>query len=303
MSVVAPARARGVRGWMRGKNLAPYLFVLPNMLIFAVFTIWPAFNGFNLSFYDSSNGRTYRPVGTGNYTNILSDSQFWGVVQHTVLFTLGFVVLSTVLATALALMLNSQRRGRGALSAAYFLPVLISPVVVGIIWKAALDRTTGLVNQVLSAIGLGTPGWLVDSSLSLVSVILVGTWIHLGFYAMILISGLQSIDTSLYEAARMDGAGVWQSVRLISLPLLRPTLMVVIILATIAGFQAFDFVYTLTGGGPVGATTLIIQYIYENAFSYPIQYGLASAAAVILFVVVFAVTFVNYAIGRRSDSI
>jgi ABC-type sugar transport system permease subunit len=212
-------------------------------------------------------------------------------------------VLSTVLGTALALMLNSQRRGRGALSAAYFLPVLISPVVVGIIWKAALDRTTGLVNQVLSAIGLGSPGWLVDSSLSLISVILVGTWIHLGFYAMILISGLQAIDTSLYEAARMDGASVWQSVRLITLPLLRPTLMVVIILATIAGFQAFDFVYTLTGGGPVGATTLIIQYIYENAFSYPIQYGLASAAAVILFVVVFAVTFINYAIGRRSESI
>ncbi len=303
MTAWAPPRGRRLPAWMRGKTIAPYLFVLPNMVIFGVFTIWPAFNGFNLSFYDSSNGRTYRPVGTANYSSILSDSQFWGVAQHTVLFTVGFVVLSTVLATALALMLNAQRRARGALSAAYFLPVLISPVVVGIIWKAALDRTTGLVNEVLSAIGLGSPGWLVDSGLSLVSVILVGTWIHLGFYAMILISGLQSIDTSLYEAARMDGASAWQSVRLITLPLLRPTLMVVIILATIAGFQAFDFVYTLTGGGPVGATTLIIQYIYENAFSYPIQYGLASAAAIILFVVVFAVTFANYAIGRRSESI
>ncbi|MEZ2391222.1 carbohydrate ABC transporter permease [bacterium RCC_150] len=303
MTAIAHVRPPRVPAWLRGRRLAPYLFVLPNMVIFGIFTIWPAINGFNLSFFDSSNGRTYRPVGTGNYGRILGDSEFWGVALHTVLFAVGFVLLSTVLATALALMLNSQRRGRGALSAAYFLPVLISPVVVGIIWRAALDRTTGLVNQVLSGLGLGQPGWLVQSDLALLSIILVGTWIHLGFYAMILISGLQSIDTSLYEAAKIDGASSWQLVRLITLPLLRPTMLVVIILATIAGFQAFDFVYTLTGGGPVGATTLIVQYIYENAFSYPIQYGLASAAAVILFVVVFAVTFVNYVIGRKSESI
>ena len=294
-------RRRPVR--VRGRTLAPYLFVLPNMAIFAVFTIWPALNGFNLSFYDSSNGRTFRAVGTDNYSVILSDSDFWAVVRHTVLFTAGFVVLSTVVGTALALMLHAQRRGRGALSAAYFLPVLISPVVVGIIWKAALDRQTGLVNQGLSAVGLGHPGWLVQPNLSLGAIILVGTWIHLGFYAMILLSGLQSIDTSLYEAARIDGSSIWQSIRLITLPLLRPTLMVVIILATIAGFQAFDFIYTLTGGGPVRASTLIVQYIYENGFSYPIEYGLASAAAVILFVVVFMVTFFNYVIGRRSEAI
>ncbi|NYG08652.1 ABC-type sugar transport system permease subunit [Phycicoccus badiiscoriae] len=285
------------------RTLAPYLFVFPNMLIFAVFTIWPAINGLNLSFYDSSNGRTFRPVGTENYTSILSDAEFWAVVRHTAAFTIGFVALSTAVATALALMLHAQRRGRGALSAAYFLPVLISPVVVGIVWRAALDRQTGLVNQVLSAVGLGQPGWLVEPSLAIVAIILVGTWIHLGFYAMILLSGLQSIDTSLYEAAKIDGSTPWQSIRLITLPLLRPTMMVVIILATIAGFQAFDFIYTLTGGGPVRATTLMVQYIYENGFSYPIAYGLASAAAVILFVVVFVVTFVNYVIGRRSEAI
>jgi alpha-1,4-digalacturonate transport system permease protein len=299
VAVRAGTRRRGVNS----RTIAPYLFVLPNMLIFGVFTIWPALNGVNLSFYDSSNGRTFRAVGTENYSSILSDEEFWTVVRHTALFTVGFVALSTVLGTALALMLHAQRRGRGALSAAYFLPVLISPVVVGIIWRAALERRTGLVNQALSAVGLGQPGWLVQPSLALVGIIIVGTWIHLGFYAMVLLSGLQSIDTSLYEAAKIDGTTGWQSIRLITLPLLRPTLMVVIILATIAGFQSFDFIFTLTGGGPVRATTLIVQYIYENGFSYPIEYGLASAAAVILFVVVFVVTFVNYVIGRRSESI
>jgi alpha-1,4-digalacturonate transport system permease protein len=294
-----PARRR--RFTQRG--LAPYLFVLPNMAIFAVFTIWPAINGFNLSFFDSSDGLSFKSVGTGNYTEILSDDQFWHVVRSTLVFTVGFVGLSLVLGTTLALMLNSQRRGRAGLSAAYFLPVLISPVVVGIIWRSALDPKTGLVNLLLGKVGLPQPLWLVQPTPSLAAVVLVGTWIHLGFYAMILLSGLQSIDGNLYEAAKMDGASAWQAIRQITLPLLRPTLMVVVILATIAGFQAFDFIYTLTGGGPVGATTLIVQYIYDNGFSYPIQYGLASAAAVILFIAVFIVTFTNYVLGRRSDSI
>lgn len=285
------------------RTLAPYLFVLPNMAIFAVFTIWPALNGLNLSVYDSSNGRTFRPVGTANYRTILTDAEFWGVARHTVVFVVGFVTLSTVLATALALLLHAQRRGRGALRAAYFLPVVISPVVVGIIWYAALQRTTGLVNSALTGVGLGQPAWLLNPVLALASVILVGVWIHLGFYAMIMLSGLQSIDEAVLEAARIDGAGAWQRIRLITLPLLRPTTMVVVVLATIAGFQAFDFIYTLTGGGPVGATTLIVQYIYEHGFTSPIQYGLASAAGVILFVIVFAVTFLNYLIGRRSEAI
>jgi len=288
---------------VKSRTIAPYLFVLPNMLIFGLFTICPALNGLNLSFYDSSNGRTFKPVGTENYRAILSDAEFWSVVRHTGLFTIGFVVISTILTTRLALLLHAQRRGRGALSAAFFLPVLISPVVVGIIWRAALERQTGLVNQSMSAVGLGQPGWLVEPNLALIAIIMVGTWIHLGFYAMIVLSGLQSIDTTLYEAAKIDGSSAWQSVRLITLPLLQPTMMVVIILATIAGFQSFDFIFTLTGGGPVRATTLIVQYIYENGFSFPIEYGLASAAAVILFVVVFTVTFFNYVIGRRSDAI
>lgn len=295
---VRPRRRR----WT-SRQVAPYLFVLPNMAIFAVFTIWPAVNGFNLGFYDSSNGRTFEAVGTENYRTILGDPEFWDVARNTVVFAASFVVVSTVVATALALMLNAQRRGRGALSAAYFLPVLISPVVVGVIWFAALQRQTGLVNSVTGAVGLGRPGWLVEPSLALVAVVVVGVWIHLGFYAMILLSGLQSIGDEVFEAAKIDGAGTWQRIRLITLPLLRPTTMVVVVLSTIAGFQAFDYIFTLSGGGPVGATTLIVQYIYENGFQSPIQYGIASAAGVVLFVVVFAITFLNYLVGRRSDSI
>ncbi|WP_225725405.1 MULTISPECIES: carbohydrate ABC transporter permease [unclassified Nocardia] len=285
------------------RKVAPYLFILPNMVLFGLFTIYPAINGFNLSFYDSNNGLTFHAVGTDNYRQILDSSEFWDVARQTALFVIGFVALSTVLATALALLLHGQRRGRGALSAAYFLPMVVSPVVVGLIWNAALNRQTGLVNSALAALGLGHPAWLVDPQLALVSVILVGTWIHLGFYAMIMLAGLQAIDESVYEAATIDGAGTWQRIRLITLPLVRPTTLVVIMLATIAGFQAFDFIYTLTGGGPVGATTLLVQYVYVNAFHAPVSYGLASAAAVILFLVVFAVTFLNYLVGRRREAL
>lgn len=292
---------RPQKSW--GRRLTPYLFVAPNMIIFGLFTIWPAINGFNISFYDSSNGRRFTPVGTGNYAEILGDSEFWGVVRATLTFVVGFVAVTMIVATTLALLLNAQRRGRGALRAAYFLPVLLSPVVVGLIWGWALERRLGLVNTVLESIGLGQPGWLIKPSLAMIATIAVGVWTHLGFYALIVLSGLQGIDGNLYEAAPLDGASTRQQITGITLPLLRPTLLVVLILATITGFQAFDFIYTLTGGGPIGSTTLIVQYIYEKAFTSPIRYGLASAAGVMLFVTVFLITLFNYLLGRRQEAV
>ena len=217
-------------------------------------------------------------------------------------YTIAFVVLVTVASLALAILLNAQQRGKGVLRAAYFVPVVISPVVVGLIWSWVMTRQNGVVNELLRGVGLPAPGWLLDPSLAMLVIILVGVWINLGFFTMILLAGLQSIDPNLYEAATLDGATVWNQVRQITLPLLRPTTMVVVILAAINGFQAFDYIWTLTGGGPVGATTLMVQYIYENAFQSPIQYGLASAAGVIFFVVVFGVTMLNYLVGRRREA-
>jgi len=292
--------SRAVRGRRR---LIPYLFIAPNLAVFLVFTIWPAINGFNISFYDSSNGRTFTPAGTGNYHEIFTAGEFWGVVRQTVLFVVSFVTATMLLATALALLLNAQRRGRGALRAAYFLPVLLSPVVVGLIWGWALERRVGLVNTIAEALGLGQPGWLIEPGLAMMCTVLVGVWTHLGFYALILLSGLQGIDGTVYEAARLDGANTRQQIQSITLPLLTPTLLVVLILSTITGFQAFDFIYTLTGGGPTGTTTLIVQFIYEKAFESPIRYGLASAAGVVLFLTVFSITILNYLVGRRQEAV
>ena len=163
-------------------------------------------------------------------------------------------------------------------------------------------RRNGIINAVLDDVGIGPQRWLLDKKLAMGVIVAAAVWTHVGFYAMILLAGLKSIPAHLYEAARIDGATTVQRIRQITLPLLRPTTMVVVVLSTIAGFQAFDYVYTLTGGGPVGGTTLIVQYIYERAFQSPIQYGLASAAGLMFFLVVFAATLINYFFGRRREA-
>ncbi|MGO1055668.1 carbohydrate ABC transporter permease [Crossiella sp. CA198] len=288
-------------GW--GQRLAPYLFLLPNLLIFGVFTIYPALNSVNISFYESRNGRTFRPVGLDNYRRILSDEQFWSAAVNTLVFVLAYVLVSVLVALGLAVLLNRRLRGRGFFRATFFLPMVLSPVVVGLVWGWLLEGRGGLINTVLGWLGLPTPGWLVDPALSMVAAVGVGVWIHLGFYTLILLAGLQAIDPHLHEAAALDGAGPWQRFRLITVPLLRPTTLVVLVLATIAGFQSFDFLYSLTGGGPLGATTLLVQYIYQRGFESPISYGLASAGSVLLFLVILLVTLVQFGLARRREAV
>lgn len=281
----------------------PYLFVAPNMLIFLTFIIWPAIRGFQISFYDSIDGRTFTPVGTGNYRAIFGDPTVAEVAKNTVTFVIFYVVISVILSITFALIVNEQQFAKGFFRAILFLPVMLSPVVVGLIWNDVLDRKVGPLNALLQAIGGGSPGWLVEPKLGMIAVIFVGVWVHLGFYSIILLAGLQGIDRSLLEAAAMDGATRTQIIRTIILPLLKPTTLVIIILATIHGFQSFDFIYTLTGGGPLGATTLIVQYIYDRAFQTPIQYGLGSAAGVILFMIIFTFTALNFLLGKKREAI
>lgn len=284
-------------------RLAPYLFLLPNMAIFAMFVIYPAFNGFNMSLYESNNGRTFRWVGLDNYSRILTDAEFWDVARNTAVYAVAFVVLSAAISLAVAAMVNVHKRGKTFFRAVFFIPVLVSPVVVGLIWNWMLERQNGVVNQALGAIGIPQIPWLVDDTWAMVAIILVGIWMQMGFYMLILLAGLQAIDPALYEAARMDGANWWQQFRSITVPMLQPSLVVVVVLATIHGFQSFDFIWTLTGGGPVGATTLMVQFIYENGFQSPIRYGIATAGGVLLFLVVFSLTVINWLISRRREAV
>lgn len=297
-----PTGARRRRKPLR-LRLIPYLFILPNLAIFAIFTIYPAFNGFNISLYKSSNARTFTWVGTDNYTQILRDDAFWEVVRNTVLFAVSFVAIAVGVAIAIAVLLQAQRHAKGFFRAVVFVPVLISPVVVGLVWNWILQRKGGLLNSALASLGLGQPGWLIEPNLAMGAIVIVAVWMHAGFYILILLAGLQGIDPVLYEAAAMDGASVWVQFRAITLPMLSPSILVVVVLATINGFQAYDYIYTLTGGGPDGASTLIVQYIYDNAFRSPIRYGVAAAASALLFVGIFTLTLINWFVGRRREAV
>jgi alpha-1,4-digalacturonate transport system permease protein len=205
-----------------------------------------------------------------------------------------------LLSLVTALVLNRPIRGRGFFRAVYFFPVLLSPVVVALVWKWILQRD-GLLNAVLTTLGGQKIIFFVDPSWSMFWAIFVSVWAHMGFYTLILLAGLQAIPADLYEAAAMDGTKPLRVLYRITLPLLWPNMIVVIVLALIRGVQTFDEVFVLTGGGPGTATLMIVQYIYETAFSNQVQnFGLAAAASVVLGVVLFTLTLTQLAVSRRS---
>jgi alpha-1,4-digalacturonate transport system permease protein len=201
-----------------------------------------------------------------------------------------------------AVVLNRALRGRGFFRSVFFYPVLLSPVVVALIWKWILQRD-GLLNALLVSLGQEPIVFFLNAQWAIFWVIFISTWAQMGFYMLILLAGLQSIPAELYEAGAMDGTGAWQSFRHITLPLLMPTMLVVTVLAVIRAVQVFDQVWVLTGGGPGTATTYIVQYIYTTGFANQIrQFGLASAASVVLGMALLVFTLIQLRIGQSSDT-
>jgi len=285
-----------------GRSIAPYMFLAPNLIAVGIFSLWPMVNGLRESFTTSIQGQATTYAGLSNYNHLVSSSAFWAAVRNTFEFVVGYVGATLIVTTALAVMLNAQTWAKGLLRAAIYVPVLVSPVVVGILWNWLLQPDSGVVDGLLAKVGLGQPGWLVSPHLAMFAVIFVELWATGGFYTLIILGGIQGVDNSMFEAARVDGASEWQITRRILIPSIRPTLLVIVILSTITGFQAFEFLYTLTGGGPVGATTLIVQYIYDHAFVPPLNFGMATAASALLFLVLLVLTLVNLTVGRRKGA-
>ena len=305
-----------MRGAQRvlGVHRLAWLFLLPNLLIFALFTYLPiALNGW---FAVTGGDRILLPdrpfVGAENFASLLEcDSYldpntcrrdlFWRAVHNTGWFVALQVVFMVLLSLIAALVLNRNIPLKGFFRAVFFYPVLLSPVVVALIWKWILQRN-GVLNAGLEGMGLPTVNWLLDPSWAFFWVIFVSIWAHMGFYVLILLAGLQAIPGDVYEAAQMDGTPQWRQLLRITLPLLTPTLVVVLVLSLIRAVQAFDEIYVLTGGGPGSATTLLIQYIYDTGFaSRPRQFGLAAAASLIMAGVLFVLTLMQLAATRKRS--
>jgi alpha-1,4-digalacturonate transport system permease protein len=295
------------------KNM-PYVFVLPNLLIFGLFVLFPMLMNF---YYAFTGGTALRPedrpfVGLANFQQIFNcanflnpnscqEDRFWRGAYNTVFFVF-FQVLGMILISLLtAVVLNRTKGGRGFFRSVFFYPVLLSPVVVALIWKWILQRD-GLFNAVLANFGVEPILFFLNANWATIWVILISIWSQMGFYTLILLAGLQSIPTELYEAGSIDGASRGQSFRRITFPLLMPTMLVVSVLSIIRAVQAFDLVWVMTGGGPGTATTYTVQYIYETAFANQVQqYGLASAASMLLGFALLIFTLLQLRLGERSD--
>lgn len=298
-----------------GVKRMAYIFLLPNMLIFGIFVITPMFMNVYYSMTGGTNLflRDREFVGLENYQilfecedftepNSCNEDLFWRAVKNTSIFVPIQVGTMVIISMMTALILNRDIIGRGFFRSVFFYPVLLSPVVVGLIWKWILQRE-GVLNAIITSFGAEKIMWLLDPTMATVWVIFVSIWAQMGFHTLILLAGLQSIPPELYEAAVIDGAGDWQSFWSITLPMWSSSIFVVVVLSLIRAVQFFDQVFVLTGGGPGTATHYIIQYIYSTGFSDQIaRRGLAAAASMLMGGVLFVLTMLQLRAGRKSEA-
>jgi ABC-type sugar transport system permease subunit len=267
-----------------------WLMVLPavgTILLIALFPLaWTVWESLHL--HDLRMPWLGRPfIGLDNYVEALGDQRFREALVHTLLFTVASVTLELTLGCVLALAMNRAFRGRGLVRAAILVPWAIPTVVAALIWRFMFDGDSGIVNAALSSVGVTPPVWFVDRLAAWVPVVLGDVWKETPFVALLLLAGLQGIDPSLYEAARIDGASAWRQFRYITLPLVKPALLVALIFRTRDAFRVFDLVYVMTGGGPGTATEPIALYTFTSLLQN-LRFGYGSALSVLVFLVAFA---------------
>jgi len=290
MSILPALASR--RAGVRGSAATPYLFLLPYLVVFVLFRFGPVVGGFLTSLTSWSIVGTPRFVGLANYRALASDPLFYTALKNTCYFlvlTAPALVLGGFL---LALLLNRPLWGRGAARVLIFAPYAMMSAVVGILWNWILDSNFGLLNFYLARLHLGPIPWLSSEAAAMPAIALTTVWWTVGYNMVIFLAGLQEIPHELQEAARIDGAGAWQVLWSITVPLLRPTTFVVVMLTIINTFQVFDQVYVMTGGGPGTATLTLVQYLYFQAFE-TFRLGYGSAIAYVTFAILLALSWLH----------
>ncbi|MCU1421945.1 MAG: binding-protein-dependent transport system inner rane component [Microbacteriaceae bacterium] len=293
--------ARPVRDGRRRRGryaLVVLAFLLPSAIPLTLFVLGPMVAAAWISLTKWNLLSPAQFVGFANYAKLLTDPVTGNVFLHTVYYIVGYLPLVYFGGLALALALNTALKGRSLLRGIYFLPVVTSWIVVALVWRWLLSPNSGVVNTVLGFFGIHGPGWWTDPAWAMPSIILASAWKDLGFVMVILLAGLQAIPQDMYDASKVDGAGWWRRLFSVTLPLLSPSTFFVIVISLINGFQVFDQVYAMTGGGPNGASEVVVQQIYDLTFRYG-RAGDASALSWMLFVVILAVTLIQVRGQRR----
>lgn len=277
----------------------PWLFLAPSLVLLTVFMWWPVVNTAALSFTDTHTLRGGGFTGLDNFRRLAGDDFFWNALGNTALFTIIVTPALVVLPLLIAILVSAKLKGMTFFRVVFFSPVVASMVVAALIWGWML-RSDGLVNFVLDRLGLINEPlrWLSDPALVMISVSIVTIWKGLGYYMVIYIAGLQNIPQDLYEAAALDGAGPIRRLWSITLPLMRPTMVLVGTLVTLNAVKVFTEAFVLTGGGPNRASETLVLYIYQRGFS-GLELGYSSAMSLVLFVVVLGLTLLSQIVTRR----
>lgn len=269
--------------------LMPYLMVSPYLIFVLVFVLFPVIFCLFLTFHKWNIIAPMKFIGTGNYTRLFYDRLFWKAIRNTLKFLLLHIPLQLIVSLFLAYLLNQKMRALSFFRASFFMPVIVSGVVVTILWQQLLGYDSGLINRLLTTIGFNKIGWLVNPDVAIYSIAVMATWKNVGLYVILFLVGLQTVPPQYYEAAKMEGATRWQQFYHITLPMINPTIFMVVILSTIGGFNLFIEPYIMTGGGPLNQTLSAVLYIYKQAFQY---YNMGYSATLGFFYAIMIMTVV-----------
>jgi multiple sugar transport system permease protein len=296
-----PGNGERPRG-RRSQGVAPWLFIAPSLVLFAVFAFAPIAISVVLSFQDVAVFGGGRFAGLDNYTELVTTPLFWTTVRNTLVFTLGTVPTSTAIGLLLAVLLNRRLPGRGLIRSLYFLPMVVSGVAVSLVMAWIFNADNGIANAALEQLGLPRIGWLSSPDWAMVTLVLAVVWGRIGFCMVTYLAALQNINPALLEAAEIDGAGRWTRFTQVVWPLLAPTTSLLIVLNVVFSIQAFDVIYVLTGGGPGFATTVLVQYVFRAAFTDG-RMGYASAIGVVLVLALLGLTLLRNRLARRTEEL
>lgn len=283
--------------WQLTENGWGLLFIAPTLFGILFFTVLPIFASFTLSFFDWNLVATPVFKGLGNYKYIFQDELFWKVMRNTIYFTIFFVPAKIFISLFLANMLNEKIKGKVFFRAIYFMPAITSAVAISLVWSWLLNYDFGIVNLVLSIFGIQGPDWLGDKKWAMISVVAMAVWQSLGYSMVIYLAALQNVPSSLTEAAQIDGAGRMRIFWKIKIPMLSPTTFFLVMTNVFYGLQVFTEVFMLTKQGPADATNVLATYMYDFAFRFQ-KIGIGSAVACVMFVIMAALTFVQFRCSR-----
>ena len=274
---------------------APYLLILPSFIFLVAFTFYPIAYSVVTSLDSASGG-----IGFGNYSKMLSSTEFQQAIRNNIVYAFFSTVPAVLIGLLLAIVLNTKMKGKGFYRFAVFYPTILPIATASMIWVFLLSQSIGLVNHLLGIMGLPSKiDWVNTSPYAMVSIIIVYIWKYSGYYMLLFLSGLQSIDSSLYDEAYLEGASGWERLRMITLPLLSPTTFFVVLIAIVNSFQAVDQIYVMTKGGPHNSTNVLLYYIYEYGFVYW-EPEIASSASTLLFAFLLILTFFYWYGGQRK---